>query len=258
MPHSPSYRRILHKMCYYDYQHGLIFRHISQENGWNHHLERCRNFILKATDSIRPKKITILGSGWLLETPVAELAERTEKICLIDIIHPPEVAAQTAGMKNVEIIEQDLSGGLIEEVWEKTRRRHFINKLKSLNDIEIPEYQFFDDPGLVISLNILTQIEVLPERFLRKHTRVAEEELIRFKKEVQQKHISSICKYKTILITDTMEIFTEKNGNVSEKKTLLAELPEGSHSESWTWDFDLKSHDYNMRNSVLTVTGRII
>jgi hypothetical protein len=258
MPHSPSYRRILHKMGYYDYQQGLIYRHLNQENGWNQHLDNCRNYLLRALDLIRPEKITILGSGWLLDVPLTELTEKTEKICLVDIVHPPEVIAQTAGMKNVEIIEQDIGGGLIEEVWDKVRKYTFINKPKSLDFIKVPEYQFFDDPGLIVSLNILTQIEILPERFLRKHTKATEEEFIKFRKEVQQKHLSSISSHRSVLLTDTSEVFTDLKGNVSEKKTLLAELPEGSQSESWTWDFDLKSSDYNRQRSVLSVTAKIL
>ncbi len=258
MTYSPSYRRMLHKMCYYDYQQGLIFRHLSQGSGWNQHLERCRQFILKATDIIRPHRITILGSGWLLELPIAELAEKTEKIRLIDIVHPPEVFAQTANMKNIEIIEQDISGGLVEEVWKKAGKHSIFNRLKSLDEIQIPEYQFIEDPGMIVSLNILTQIEILPERFLRKRTKVSEEDFLKFRKEIQQKHISSIIKHTSILITDTTEIITEKKGNISEKKTLLIELPEGSLSEHWIWDFDLKSSDYNTRSSVLSVTARIL
>ena len=245
-------------MGYYDYQQRLIFRHLHQEDGWNSHLEKCRSFILNAVDIIKPMKVTILGSGWLLEVPIAELIEKTEKISLIDIIHPPEVITQTAGMKNVEIIESDISGGLIEEVWNKTGKNFLLIKPKSLNGIEIPEYHFFDDPGLIISLNILTQIEVLPERFLKKRTGASENELLGFRKEVQQKHISSIRRYRAVIISDTAEIITEKNGTVTEKKTLLTELPGGSGSESWTWDFDLNSSDYNRRKSVLSVTATIL
>jgi len=245
-------------MGYYDYQQGLIYRHLNQGDGWNSHLAKCRDFILRAADNLNPRIITILGSGWLLELPISELAGKAEKIYLVDIVHPPQVIAQTAGLKNVQLVEEDLSGGLIEEVWEKAGKHRIICRLKSLDEIRIPGYQFYRDPGLVISLNILTQIEVLPERFLRKHAWAGEEEYMRFKKEVQKKHICSLSKYRTILITDTSQIFTDKKGNVTEKQTLLTELPEGSYSESWIWDFDLKRQDYNLRKSVLSVTAKII
>ncbi len=169
-------------MGYYNYQQGLIYRHLDQKSGWNSHLAHCRDFIIKTIDLVKPSRITVLGSGWLMDLPLAEMAERAEKISLVDIVHPPEVIEQTAGLRNVEISEQDVSGGLIKEVWNKAGKRIFFNKLPSLRTIVIPEYQPVEDPGLVISLNIVTQLEVLPERLLRRKSKAPDEEFIRFRK----------------------------------------------------------------------------
>jgi hypothetical protein len=190
MTHPPSYRRILHKMGYYDYQQGLIYRYLNQENGWENHQQKCRNFILRAVDLIQPEKITVLGSGWLLDLPLVELAEKVKKVCLVDIVHPPEVLNQTSGLKNIELSEQDISGGLIGEVWNKAGKCTFLNKLKTLDDIIIPEYKPADDPGTVISLNILTQIESLPERFLKKKSIATNEDFLHFREEIQKKHLN--------------------------------------------------------------------
>ena len=65
MTHSISYRRILNRMGYYDYQNGLIYNHLNQEGGWDSHLDHCRNFINRALDYYKPEKVTVLGSGWL-------------------------------------------------------------------------------------------------------------------------------------------------------------------------------------------------
>ena len=153
-------------MGYYSYQSGLIYRHLNQAGGWDAHLGHCRNFILKAVNLYKPEKITVLGSGWLLELPLAEMVEMTSKIILIDIVHPPEVYSQTGSFGNIELREEDVTGGLINEVWQKTRRYSFLNRLKTLDDIVIPEYNPQSDPGMVISLNILTQLESLLIDFL--------------------------------------------------------------------------------------------
>lgn len=245
-------------MGYYDYQHGLIYRHLNQDKGWNSHLANCRNYILRAAEILNPQKITVLGSGWLLEFPVYELAQKTKEIYLIDIVHPPAVKKQIAELENVELIEKDLTGGLIDEVWNSNRNKSFFNKPGSMKSIEIPEYRFDEDPGMLISMNILTQLEVLPEKILKRKTNASEEELLEFRKKVQAKHIASIKKYKPVLITDTSEIITDIRGNVTENKTLLVELPESSGIETWVWDFDLKRSDYNRKQSVLNVTARIL
>jgi hypothetical protein len=254
---SPAYRRILHKMGYYDYQQGLIYRHLNQGNGWQGHEKHCRDFILNAIDNDHPEKITVLGSGWLLELPLAELAERTKHISLIDIVHPPAVRDQVKKFKNIELSEQDISGGLIDEVWRKAGKHTFLNKLRSLDEIEIPEFTL-RNPGTVISLNIMTQLEAMPIRLLEKKAKANEADLFNFRKEVQESHLRFLGKHKSLLITDTAEIFIDSSGNVTEDKTVIADLPEGIRKETWRWDFDLKGLDYSRKRSVMEVTALIL
>jgi hypothetical protein len=257
MTFPQSYRRILSKMGYYDYQQGLIYRHLNQGIGWQNHEKRCRDFILKAADLYRPEKITFLGSGWLLDIPLTELAERTKHICLIDIVHPPAVKDQVKKLKNVELSEQDISGGLIDEIWQKAGKRSFFNKLKSLAEIEIPEFRL-EDTGMVISLNIMTQLEAMPLRMLGNKAKAGEEDFYNFRKKIQESHLRFLEKHKSLLITDTAEIITDSSGNVSEVKTVITDLPEGTMKETWRWDFDLKGSDYIMKRSVMEVSAIIL
>jgi hypothetical protein len=255
MTHDISYRRLLSKMGYYNYQNGLIYRHLNQEGGWDKHLEHCRNFILKSIDFYNPEKITVLGSGWLLELPIAEMIEKVDRICLVDIIHPPDVIRQVGSIKNIELSEQDVTGGLIEEVWQKAGKHSFLNKLKSLDDINIPEYNPVDDPGMVVSLNILTQLESLLIRFIRKKSAIKEEEYIRFRVEVQKKHLDFLRLHKSVLITDFEEIITDKSGSNTTVSTLVTELPQAHLRNEWTWNFDLAGADYYNKRSLMKVVA---
>jgi hypothetical protein len=257
MTTSQSYRRILHKMGYYDYQQGLIYRHLNQGIGWQGHEKHCRDFILKAVAIYHPEKVTVLGSGWLLDLPLTELAEKTEHICLVDIVHPPAVKDQVRTMKNVELSEQDISGGLIEEVWQRAGKRTFLNKLKSLDEIEVPEFRL-EDPGMVISLNILTQIESMPLRMLGKKAKAGETDILNFRKKIQESHLRFLSQHQSLLITDTAEIFTGPSGNITEVKTVVADLPGGTQIETWRWDFDLKGADFNMKRSVMNVSAIVL
>jgi hypothetical protein len=253
-----SYRRILYKLGYYNYQHGFILRHINQEAGWNSHLEKCRNFIIKALEIHKPEKVTVLGSGWILELPLGEMLEKVKNVCLIDIIHPPEVRNQIGNLKGVELRTEDISGGLIEEVWQKTSGFSFHRKRRSVDDIIIPEYKFDTDPGMVISLNILTQLEILPVKYLLKKTKVEEIDLIRFRKEIQNNHLNMLKKHKSVLITDINEIFTDSSGKKSENPSVIINLPDGQFKEKWIWDFDLKGSDYYGKRSIFEVEAIII
>jgi len=253
MAYSEKYKRILHRLGYYNYQSGLIYRHLGQEDGWNSHLDNCRRFILKAIDDIKPEKITVLGSGWLLDLPLNEILDKVRSVTLIDIIHPPEALRQISAFKNIVAVEADVTGGLIEEVWTKAGESSFYRKLKTLDGIKVPDYDINGDPGLIISLNILSQLEVLPLKLLRKRSSVTEEEYTRLRIEIQKKHIDFLSKHNSILITDYSEIFTDRRGISNEVKTVVTELPEGRYSEKWRWDFDIKGSDYFEKRSVMNV-----
>lgn len=254
MTQSISYRRLLNKMDYYNYQNGLIYRHLHQEGGWDSHLEHCRNFIIRALDFYKPEKVTVLGSGWLLELPLAEMIEKTGKVFLVDVVHPPEVIRQTANLKNVELIAEDITGGLIDEIWQKTKKYSFFNKLKSLDSIIIPEYNPGFDPGMVISLNILTQLESLLIAFLRKRSVISEEEFNSLRAEIQKKHIDFLKKNQSVIISDLAEVITNKTGDINTISTLLTDLPPFQFREEWRWDFDQRGVDfYNSRSFMKVV-----
>jgi hypothetical protein len=197
--------------------------------------------------------LTVLGSGWLLELPIAEIIENTGNVCLIDIIHPPEVVSQAGSIGNVQLIEQDLTGGLIEEVWKKVSSHSIFGKPLSIEDLFIPEFKPESDPGMIISLNILTQLETMLVRYLRKKSRISDEEMFKFRKAIQNRHIDFISKYRSVLITDCEEIITNKSGEGKMVPTLLAEIPQFTDKEEWTWNFDSKGADYYNSRSVMRI-----
>ena len=246
---------MLNKLGYYDYQRGLIIRHLKQEGGWDSHLEHCRRFILKATEFYNPEKITVLGSGWLLDIPLKELLEIAGSVTLLDIVHPPEVIKQVSSLKNVTLSEGDITGGLIENVWNETRKLPFFRKLNTLENINIPEYTFTEDPGLLISLNIMSQLDVLPVRYLKTRANAEEEEFIKFRAEVQKQHLKLLRKHKSVLLTDINEISTDRAGRKSEVRSIVTDLPEGKIKQGWEWDFDLKNTDYYEKISVMKVVA---
>jgi hypothetical protein len=258
MTHDQTYRRILNRMGYYNYQNGLIYRFMRQGENWNKHLEHCRNFISGALELIKPERVTVLGSGWLMELPMDEMIERNMEICLIDIIHPPDVIKQTKGIKNIELVELDITGGVIKEVWDITRRSGLFRKISSISNIAVPQLNIARDPGLLISLNILTQMETLPVELLKKRSRSTGEEQRIFRTGIQRNHINLLKKHQSLIISDYAEVFTDNRGKQTVVDTLLADLPEGSTNEEWIWDYDLTGSDYYNRRSIMKVVAKIL
>lgn len=240
-------------MGYYKYQDGLIHRHLGQEGGWDSHLKKCRDYILKAVSALSPSTITVLGSGWLLDLPLAELAETAGKIYLADIVHPPEVARQTSGFRNVELIETDITGGFIIDVWNKSAGFRLFRKEMQPDDLNVPDFDFDFDPGLVVSLNLLTQLENLPLEFLKKKTKLKDEETGRLRRMIQEAHVSFLMRHDSILISDYEEVFVTGENKHEIVSTMLVD-PFGSDREEWTWDFDQKGSDfYNSRSTMRVV-----
>jgi hypothetical protein len=256
MTYSSEYRRILTKLGYYNYQSGLIYRQLNQDGGWDSHTDRCRAFIMKIIDVYRPEKITVLGSGWLIELPVAELIERTDNLALVDIVHPPEVLKQAGVYKNVTLIEDDVTGGLITEVWEKAGGIFPFRKKISIGEIIIPDYEPDFDPGLVISLNLITQLESLPVDFLKKRIRATDDEFLSFRKEIQERHLRFLKRHNSILVSDYEEVFTDRAGNTKVVPTLLVNLPDCEFSEEWDWNFDLQGADNYNSKSIMRVVAK--
>lgn len=249
MTYDLSYLRVLHRMGYYNYQRGLIYHHLDEEGSWNNHLANCRTFIMRAVKSRHSDRVTVLGSGWLLDLPLKEIIDTGAEVYLVDIVHPPEVREQVSQLSKVTLIGDDVSGGLIREVWDKARRKFFFNRLKSPDEISMSEYQPQFDPGMVISLNILTQLENLPLEFLKKRSGGDGEAWIRFRRRVQENHLSFLKKHRSVLLTDISEIITESSGSVSTVPSVLADLPEAEQAEEWTWHFEMKRPDFFRRKS---------
>ncbi len=256
MVRDAGYRRILYRMGYYEYQQGLVFRHLNQEGGWDLHLGNCRDFILRSVMSRQPAILTVLGSGWLLDLPLGELAAMTQKIYLVDIIHPPMIREKIENLGNIELMEEDVTGGLIKEVWETCRGTSVFRKKTEKSDITVPDYEPVYEQGMVVSLNLLTQLEALPCRFLERHALMSHDDLTALKSEIQQSHLSFLLKRDSVLITDTCEVETDSGGRMTTIPSLLTGLPSGKINSEWEWDFDNEKSDYYMKKSVFMVSAR--
>jgi hypothetical protein len=253
MTYDAGYRSILGRMGYYSYQSGLIYRHLGQEGGWDTHLARCRNYIINAAARFNPTAITVLGSGWLLDLPLAELTENTGMIYLVDIVHPPEVREQVSKYSTVKLVEADLTGGLVKEVWNKAGGFSLFKKSIPLAEFKMPEFKPDFEPGLVISLNILTQLENLPVELVKRKIKADENELTDFRRRIQQSHLDFILKHRSVLITDFEEVYSSEKNENKVVGTMLVKADGGIEREEWTWDFDLRESDYYRSRSVMKV-----
>ncbi len=243
---ADSDRRILKKMAYLADQEGIIRRYLREQGGWDSHLLKCREYITDRVKAQAISDITILGSGWLLDVPLEELAELCNSVSLVDINHPRQIKRKVKQFKNVRLLKDDITGGLINEVW-KICRGEAVN----LDSIDLPSYSFDSDPGTLISLNILTQTDTLLIDYLIRNINMDIEEQRRFRKRVQASHLNLLKPYPHLLITDFEEdIIDIDTGKIIETRPLLfTSVPEGKNRQEWEWVFD-SSGEYYRRKRV--------
>jgi hypothetical protein len=131
----------------------------------------------------------------------------------------------------------------------KAGKRSYFRRLRTVENIEIPEFKLSGDPGMLISLNIITQLELLPVEFLKKWSHVGEDDLKKFRAAIQKKHLDFLTKHNSVLICDVTEMSFDKSDNVTDIPSLLIDLPEAKFKEEWIWNFDLKRSDYYGKRS---------
>lgn len=241
-------RGLLKRMGYLSDQKGIINRYLREMGGWDSHLYRCRDYILRSADILKPETVTILGSGWLLDVPLEELAESGMEINLVDINHPPQVRRRVARFSNVTLVEDDITGGLSEMVY-----RLVAGNDDNLPDIKIPEYLPDYHCGLVISLNILTQLDMFLTDYLVRNSSIENEQLRQFRGRVQQQHISFLKSRGALLISDFREDIYRDNDIIESNDLLFTPFPEGTENEEWDWEFDTRGMYYSGKKVVFRV-----
>lgn len=240
-------RHITRRLGYKANQQGIINRYLRERGQWDSHLWRCRKYILDSITYHKPDSITFLGSGWLLDIPLEEAAERCRKVRLVDVLHPPQVRHKVAGINNVELYRQDISGGALAGIWDAYR------KGAGVSSMEMPVYDPGFDTGLVFSVNILTQLDSLPVDFLVRKAGMSYRDLRPMRKNMQKAHIGYLVNTDSILITDYIEYLKTGDKIIGNNRLVFCSLPAGRRMEEWIWEFDNSGNYYSGKRVIFGV-----
>lgn len=217
-------------------------RYIREKNNWDRHLEHTREFVSSSFTGSSLESVAVLGSGWLLDVPLEALESRFKHIFLVDIHHPPQIRKKMETRSKVELVEADLSGGAIEQVWQLSRRQE---RKKRVSDHLLQGLALLPplpgiSPDAYISVNLLNQLDIILCEFLEKKGYFQEESPDRFRSAIQAFHLEWITTLPGCLVTDTREIRLDIRGNEVSKSLLHTGLPPGHRTSNWYWEFDTK------------------
>jgi hypothetical protein len=201
---------------------------------WKPHLDNTRRFILSIAKKCRnSKRAVILGSGLLLDVPLAELSSMFRQVVLMDVVCLPEVRKQIGRYNNVRFKEYDVTG--IAYALFQTGER-------SISELPEPRPELsteIRDSSLVVSLNILSQLWVVPRAYVSRRMRGLDEYAVdEWCGRVVTSHYAALTSLScdVCLIADYGFVKRDRKGDViSEGSTVYGlELP--VPDASWTWN----------------------
>lgn len=212
---------------------GIRYRYLQYREQWDDHCRRARSVILDAVARCTQRRTAVVfGSGWLHDVPIAQLAASFKKVILVDLMHPFSVRWFVTRYRNVETREADVSEVLV-NVWNAVEKRETILPVSRptmfLEDSEV---------DLVVSLNLLSQLPVMPSWYLNKYAKYPESQVDLFNRQVVEAHLDYLRRLPGVvcLICD-IELITRSptKDEVARRSTLYGASMPWDAVEEWEW-----------------------
>lgn len=212
---------------------------------WRAHEENCKAAILATVGTLRQRRtVVVLGSGLLRDVPIIELSRSFDTVVLVDLVHLASVRAwlKLKGLKNVRLIERDLSG------YEAIAAGETPDPLGFLR--QVPYLDF------VISANLLSQIGTGARKRLEADTsgRMPADSVARLIKAHLDGLQGLTCRYS--LLTDIAYEVIDRTGHVHDRFDLLHGVAVPEHQQAWDWPvvpIGEESKDYRIVHRVISV-----
>lgn len=225
---SPAHR----SLGYLDEMLDMRRRSRVNRQAWQPHLDRTRAFVLSAAARCAKRgRAVILGSGLLLDVPLPELSGLFREVVLQDVACLPEVRNKLKQYRNVSFSERDVTG--LSEKLLQNKRRGVLQLPEALPPADSA------DADLVVSLNILSQLWVVPRAFVGRHLRQIDPgQVDDWCARITETHVawlrslpSPVC-----MIADVEAVKRDAGGGVISRASTVfgLELPE--RDETWTWN----------------------
>ena len=232
-------------------------------SAWQRHYQQCQQAILRFINSFPEREsLVILGAGSLMDIPLPRLANEFQKVILVDVVFLKESRELASRYPNVELVEREITGWcepiLNREVVKPSRvkatvvqiEQAFLHTTEHATAGKNPKNAHFPSPAVqlvdiwaenrvsgVVSLNLITQIPLIPVRWLMEKHQLPEALAGEVGKAIVQQHLhflqtqgSPVC-----LIADREDQEFNREGRVIDQwdPTWEVSLPEAE--SQWEW-----------------------
>ncbi len=206
----------------------LLSREKRCQKAWLPHRTECKSFISdELNNAIHFKSVLVLGSGPLHEIPIENLARAFSKVVLVDIVHLKSTKRSLTHFSNIEFVEHDIS-----EI-ESELAQGFLAK-------KIPKAFIDQDWGLVLSVNVMSQLPLHLESYIEKKLKgkFTQEDIESYLEEVTRNHFLYLKSFSapSLLITDTTTTYYDKKDSVVQTDHNYSHLDLPKPKREWTWN----------------------
>ncbi len=201
---------------------------------WQPHLDATAKFVLASAECC-PKKgtVVILGSGLLLDLPIEELSQQFQHVILKDVICLPEVRKQIRHFSNITFRESDATG-IAETLYR--------NGLQGIHELPKPvsvRPQDEQAADLIVSLNILSQLWIVPRAYVGQHLRgLPPDQVDEWCSRITEAHYNSVraLSGSVCLVADHAFIKRDRTDRILCKGSTIGTLLLPEPDTSWTWN----------------------
>ncbi len=209
-------------------------RHRRRRADWQQHIASTRRCVLSVARSCRNReRAVVLGAGLLLDVPLNELASMFREVVLADIVFLPEIRRLINSYGNVKLQQCDVTG-IAELLFQNVQCGR--QALPSDTAPVLPAVEA--GTGLVVSLNLLSQLCVIPGRFALKHMPLLHEKYLSdWCGRITALHYAAMASLPgdVCLIADHAFAKYDRQGHIAERGSTLYGLDLPEPDDSWTW-----------------------
>ena len=227
----------------------IMSRYSRCKRDWFNHLRKSKATIENAIGQAPANgKVIIFGAGLGYDLPLTQLTSHFSQVLLVDLVHTLPIKGKALVNRNVELVVRDVTESLT-------------NIYEGRDEIYEPR-GFLEDKkvGLVISLNLLSQLASLPVRFLKKHHGISENEADLISQKIIQAHLTYLQKFDTnvCLVTDIERQVKGLDGEQIAKFSALHDVQVPWNGTTWLWNIaplGEEDAEYSVTNKVLGISN---
>lgn len=202
------------------------------EPAWRDHLQATRQTIEESVHLCAEHgTVVVAGSGALSDVPIDLLCDAFDKVILLDIFHTRATRRAARTRPNVELIAVDVTG-VAKPVFAVARRRNGGVLPKS-----IPPVLNTRPVDLIVSVNLLSQLAVLPCAFLKGHCpAIPAARLNTFARDLIDTHLQWLVQSaeRVCLVADVCRREEMLHGAVI-RKNIVADVDLPPPDKTWDW-----------------------